>query len=611
MPPLSLLRRLNRPLRQLRRRSLVARLQEAARANGGARRHYVVCGSDPLAYRLIEDLVHRYGVPVTAVVTPRRRADWPDVAEIPGIRTVRVSRVDEQALRGARLESAAAIAFADQDDIGNIHLALLAREINPRVRLVVRMFNMRLGEGVTRLFADRPPAVLSDAEMAAPEFVAVALGEVDANTIRLHGRTLFVTRRRDVPPSDVVCGLADTSLPNRPDILPGEVRRANIVLARSDSTQPQPTAEPVRRRRHRRRPVFILVRALRGLVSQKLQRAALALVGLVAVAGVALALRQGYGPWEAIDKTLLTAISGATEESRDALVQVLQLVLVVAGIALVPVLTAAVVEGLVNARLAVARGRLQAPIEDHVIVVGLGNVGTRVIKELHDRGVGVVAIDKDEHARGAVLARQLGIPLIVGDASQPETLNAACVHQCRALVVLSTDDVSNLEAALHGRAVHPQLRVVLRLFDGDFAQRVQRAFSIAFSRSVSYLAAPAFAAAMMEQEIVQTIPIERHVLLIAEVSVGRGAALDGAAVTAVDQTGAARVIALARAGEPEPLWTPGLDERLSGQDRLTVVATRDGLNRTLARAAPPATPEPAQQHGPAPRRGPAAGPRTR
>ncbi|HET8684862.1 MAG TPA: NAD-binding protein [Micromonosporaceae bacterium] len=604
MPPLSFLRR---PLRQVRRRSLVARVREAARTNGGARGHYVVCGSDPLAYRLVEDLMRRYGVHVTAVVTPRRRSDGPDVAEVPGIRLVRVPRVDEQALRDARLESAVAVAFAEQDDIGNIHLALLAREINPRVRLVVRMFNMRLGEGVTRLFADRPPAVLSDAEMAAPEFVAVALGEVDANAIRLHGRTLFVTRRRDVPPSDVVCGLAGTLVPNRPDILPGELRHANIVLASSDSAQPQPTAEPVRRRRRRRRPLSMLVRALRGLVSQKLQRAALVLVGLVALAGAALALREGYGPWEAVDQTLLTAISGATEESRDPLVQVLQLVLVVAGIALVPVLTAAVVEGLVNARLAVARGRLQAPIEDHVVVVGLGNVGTRVIKELHDRRAGVVAIDKNEHARGAVLARQLGIPLIVGDASQPETLNAACVHQCRALVVLSTDDVSNIEAALHGRAARPELRVVLRLFDGDFAQRVQRAFGIDFSRSVSYLAAPAFAAAMMEQEIVQTIPIERHVLLIAEIGIGRDAALDGAAVTAVNQTGAVRVIALARAGEPDALWTPGPQERLSCQDRLTVVATRDGLNRTLARAAPPAPPEPAPG-GPGPRR-PAPRPR--
>lgn len=587
--------------RRQRQRSLVARVRDTVRANGEGRGHYVVCGSDPLAYRLVEDLVQRYGAPVTAILPPRRRLDGPDVADIPGIRLVRVARVDEQALRDARLESAAGVAFVQQDDVGNIHLALLAREINPRVRLVARMFNMRLGEGVTRLFADRPPTVLSDAEMAAPEFVAVALGEVDANTIRLHGRTLFVTRRHDVPPSDVLCGLADTSAPNRPEILPVEPRqanlgRANIVLAEAHSA-PVPASVPQlvaarARRRRRRRPVSMLVRGLRGVVSRKLQRAVLGLVGLLALAGAVLALRSGYDPWEAVNATLLIAISGATEESNDPLVQALQLLLVVAGIALIPVLTAAVVEGIVNARLAAARGRLQAPIEDHVIVVGLGNVGTRVIKELYDRDVGVVAIDKNEHARGAVLARQLGIPLIVGDASQPEILHAACVHQCRALVVLSTDDVSNLEAALHGQEAQPQLRVVLRLFDGDFAQRVQRAFHLAFSRSVSYLAAPAFAAAMVEQKILQIIPIERHVLLIAEVTVGRGSTLDGAGVSAVDQTGAVRVIALTRAGEPRPLWTPDPRVRMGHRDRLTVVATRDGLNRTLARAAPPAVPAP-------------------
>ena len=43
-----------------------------------------------------------------------------------------------------------------------------------------------------------------------------------------------------------------------------------------------------------------------------------------------------------------------------------------------------------------------------MVVVGLGNVGTRVMAQLRDYGVEVVAIDKDPEPRGAALARQLG-----------------------------------------------------------------------------------------------------------------------------------------------------------------------------------------------------------
>jgi Trk K+ transport system NAD-binding subunit len=569
----------------------------AVLANGDSRRHYVVCGSDSLAYRVVDALARTYRVPVTVILTPWRRGDEPDLAELPGVRIVRVQRVDEAALRAARLESAAALALVQQDDVGNIHAALLAREVNPGVRVVVRMFNMRLGDGIRRLFTEEPPVVLSDAEMAAPEFVAVALGEVDPNTVRLPSRTLYVARRQEVRADDVVCALADTSLPNRPVLLPAEPSRANIVLASVNPNAPAARAAPtkvkVRRRRQSRRPLSTVIRGLRGIVSRKLQLAIFALVGLVFVAGTALELRHPQGIWRTIYTTLITTVAGAAAETGDPWVEALQVVLVLCGVALIPLVTAAIVEGIVNARLAAAQGRLQAPIEDHVIVIGLGNVGTRVIRELYDLRVPVVAIDKNEGARGALLARELGIPLIIGDASLAETLNAASVRTCRALVALSTDDVTNLQAALHGREARSKLRVVLRLFDGQFAERVQHAFNINFSRSVSYLAAPAFAAAMADREVLQIIPIERHVLLIAQVPIGKGSALDGAEVAAANVPGEAEVIAVTPFGEPRPLWTPGPRHRLAHHDRLKIVATREGLNRTLGRAAPAPVAQPA------------------
>jgi Trk K+ transport system NAD-binding subunit len=176
--------------------------------------------------------------------------------------------------------------------------------------------------------------------------------------------------------------------------------------------------------------------------------------------------------------------------------------------------------------------------------------------------------------------------LIIGDASQAETLRSAWVQNCRALVVVSTDDVINLEAAIQGRTLKKKLRVVLRLFDGDFADRVQKAFNINISRSVSYLAAPAFAAAMLEREVIGTIPVNRRVLLLAEAPICAGSSLDGATIAVADEVGEVRVIAL-NTDDGRTVWSPPGDRVLRPEDVLVVVATRQGLGELLGRSALP------------------------
>ncbi len=566
-----------------------------------APRRFVVYGDDPLAMRLIDELVFRYAAEVTAVLPSAERNYGPQISLIPGIRVVEATRLNTDALLAAGITEADALALVKQDDVGNIDAALTAQELNPDLRLIIRMFNMSLGHGIRRLFNNC--AVLSDASMAAPAFVAAALGEVEPSHFRLPGRTLFVARRAEVPARQVLCGLATIDQTGSDDttasqnLLPPDLDRAELVLATTDTATQDGVGGygDTRRNRVRRRARLHLagvLAAVRALINRKLWLAAAALVVVLVAGTVALAIREDdLTPWTAAYLTLLTAVGGANPDVRLSLYQqVLQTVVTLAGVALVPVITAAVVEAVVNARLAIALGRLRQPFTGHIVVIGLGNVGTRVIRQLHELGYAVVAIDRAENARGAELAQQLGIPLIVGDASREETLRAASVQTCRALVVLSTDDVTNLEAALNGRTLNRDLRVVLRLFDGDFAARVQQAFGITISRSVSYVAAPSFAAAMMDRDVLATVPIGRRVLLIAEVSVGPGADLDGVTVASVNAPGKVSVIALHAHLEPRPRWKPPGQQVISARDRLVVVATRAGLAETVDRSSNPPQP---------------------
>ncbi|MFG3699736.1 potassium channel family protein [Micromonospora sp. NPDC047620] len=573
------------------------------RVNGDARAHYVVCGRDALAYWVVRALLATElqatgRVRITLVVPERPRSDEPDGRDLQGVEVVRADRLDEVTFQRAGLAGADGLALLHQDDVGNMHAALCAQEVEPRLRLVVRMFNTGLANGVRQIFPDS--AVLSDSSMAAPAFVAAALGEVAPTHFRHGGRTLYVARRDDVRPGDVVCGVADTHDPQQVRVLPAEESAADVVLAEATGAPPgtELAARRLVRARRRRRPVTVLLRAVRSFATRKIGIAVITLLAVIGVLGWLNGSATNANWGDSLYLTLVTTLSGQDPDpNKPVAQQVMQVVLNLAGLALIPLITAVVVDGIVNARLALHSGRIQPERSGHVVVVGLGNVGTRVMAQLCDFGVEVVAIDKLPEPRGAALARRLGVPLIVGDAALEETLQAASVGTCQALVVVSTDDETNLQAALNGRAVNPELQVVLRLFDGHFAERVQQAFGIGVSRSVSYLAAPSFAAALLDRAVIATIPVGRHALLVTEVSVAAGSDLDGRPLAAVGRAESVRLLAHARAGQRLD-WGPDPRLVIVAGDRLTVVARRAGLNALLREAAPPPPEDPA---APAPR----------
>jgi Trk K+ transport system NAD-binding subunit len=214
-------------------------------------------------------------------------------------------------------------------------------------------------------------------------------------------------------------------------------------------------------------------------------------------------------------------------------------------------------------------------------VAGLGAVGTRIMGQLHALGIEVVGVDKSASATGIPLADSLGIHVVIGETHREETLRAAGITTCQALVSVTDSDIANLETALNARALAARPRIVLRLYDDDLAARVQATIGNAISRSTSYLAAPAFAAAVLDHQVLHTIAVGRHVLLVAEVTADDTSGLAGRALATVHQPGLLRVIAL-RPGDGDSVdWSPDPDYAIRTGDRVLVLATRAGLSALL------------------------------
>jgi Trk K+ transport system NAD-binding subunit len=439
------------------------------------------------------------------------------------------------------------------------------------------MFKLSLGDRISALLNDC--AVLSAAAIAAPAFVAAALDDAATPPISLGDQTVVGLRRdrNGTRPEDVLAGLAVMGpRGSEAEILPADAdERADLVLARA---KPAPPPRPPKPRR--------TVHLLPILFGRRLRTVLAVFLALFVVGAAALAWAEGLGWSDAAYGALIAELTGNASQSFGGAGKAVVLLLTVVSIALIPALTATIVDALVKARLERESGRLYEPVEKHIVVIGLGDVGTRVVRGLNDQGVDVVAIERNPEARGVAVARDLNIPVIIGDASQAETLANASVATCRALVVASTDDVTNLETALLGRDAQPGLRVVLRLFDAEFADRVRHAFNIQISRSVSYLAAPAFAAAMIGRQVLATIPVRRRVLLLAELPIGEGSAVEHKTVGVLNRSHESRLLAIRTADQV--LWRPSEGRPLRSTDRLVVVATRAGLSHLLADTTAPA-----------------------
>ena len=153
--------------------------------------------------------------------------------------------------------------------------------------------------------------------------------------------------------------------------------------------------------------------------------------------------------------------------------------------------TAGLVNRLVNRRLTGLIGRRAVPRRDHVVVVGMGQVGLRLCLLLRRCGIGIVAVDDREEGENVGLARELGFPVVIGRGADPSLLRRLSLQRACALAAVTDDDLVNISIAMAARSIDEDLRVVLRAGDGRVANETRSLFRIGLVRDVHVIAADA------------------------------------------------------------------------------------------------------------------------
>ena len=221
---------------------------------------------------------------------------------------------------------------------------------------------------------------------------------------------------------------------------------------------------------------------------------------------------------------------------------------------------------------------MAASISNHIILVGLGKLGYRIYRLLRQLGEEVVVLEHNADNQFLEDIRRDGSPLFVGDARREAFLSDANVASAKSIILATNHDMVNLEVALDARRINPRIRVVMRMFDQNIADKVREGFNIQVAMSQSALSAPAFVTASLEGDTVSSMVVGDQLLLIERWSIDGKGPLRGKTVAQVMAEHEVAVVERRPRGAA-PRLIPPAETLLETGDELLVQGTFQALSK--------------------------------
>ena len=477
--------------------------------------------------------------------------------------------------------------------------------------MVLHLTNPAVGRALTRVTG--PGSVLDVPSLAAPSFVEACLAR-RRHRLTIAGEDFTVVELpataegtiRSMAPSVVPIALIPSDggdmliCPSRDVFVrPGDLvavvgREPDLRTVRPEIDEEEVTAHP---RTNRLRVVWRYVASFAEETRKPLR---LVVVGLIAVAAISvLLLMAGYAGVTGRRMGLIDSFYFTTETltttgfgdfsfaAQSPWLRVWSIFMMIFGATLVTITYALLTDLLVSRRIARSFGQKHlTDLRDHVIVVGLGLVGLRVVEALVDLGQSVIVLEADEDNRHLGLADSMGVPVVIGDSTVTSNLEAVNLSAARGVAVATSNDLANIETGL---AIHDllgerrdEIPIVLRIFDRQLAHTVETSLGFRYVRSPSELSSPWFVGAALGLDVLNTFYVEHQPFMLGRLIVSETGGLVGRTVR--DLSARIRLVAITRMGSSVALEYPAdVDDSFGAGDQAYLIGPYEDLLIVLRR----------------------------
>ncbi|HSE15553.1 MAG TPA: potassium channel protein [Pyrinomonadaceae bacterium] len=203
----------------------------------------------------------------------------------------------------------------------------------------------------------------------------------------------------------------------------------------------------------------------------------MAVLAAIAFGTVVFHLLEG---WSILDSLYVTAQTVTTVgfgdiTPRTAPGRAFATVFMIIGVGIVLYALTSTVQSIVHSELFARYGhsRKMSKLRDHFIICGAGRVGTHLIRSLRAVDGVLLVIETDQRKCEALM--DLGIHVLIRDATLEESLIEAGVEHASGLATCLPDDADNVYVVLTARDLNPGIHIVARAAEEQAESKLIRA----------------------------------------------------------------------------------------------------------------------------------------
>jgi Trk K+ transport system NAD-binding subunit len=579
---------------------------------------FLICGLGSLGQHCVVAL-KEFEVGIIAIDLMRPQS-W-EIANIPNLldTTIWGDCRHQSVLAQAKIGQCRAALILTNNEQTNIETALAIRQINPDIRLAIRSsktnLNRLLSEQLGNFTAYDPAA------LPARAFALAALGSTTLGSISLAQHRIQVVQQPvaigspwlslrhlhefDTPNRRLLAqAAAGDGLPtkfhhwerDRPICVGDRLVYVEIVDPQREIDRSASVKSPIDRDRSKSWRSILggygqswrqrLLQFSRLKLKSQVRRLAIlygfTVVGLTIVGSL---LFHQYYPnislWAAFFDTAILLLGGYGDlfgnfqqlEPIPWWLRLFALGLTIVGTAFVGVLYAILTEALLSSKFQFIQHRPVVPARGHITIVGLGRIGQQVAAILHDLHQPLVGMTLGTDVDSAFLPY---LPIVTSNLSLA-AIQAHCAT-AESVVIVTPDEILNLEIALMIQAIDPASRLVLRTEGEHLSTVLPQILPAAQILGVDAVAAEAFAGAAFGEHIIDLFRFNNQTILVTEYQVEQIDTLNGLLLADVVY-GYEAIPILHQQPQMAATLLPPDDITLAVGDRLVVMATIDGLRR--------------------------------
>ncbi|MBL1209988.1 MAG: potassium transporter TrkA [Geminocystis sp. GBBB08] len=252
--------------------------------------------------------------------------------------------------------------------------------------------------------------------------------------------------------------------------------------------------------------------------------------------------------------------------------QFFSLGLTLTGTAFVGVLYALLTQALLSSQFQFTTKKPAIPTENHIVIAGFGRVGQQIAEQLQNLKQFVLAITFNSNSEISNLSN---FPLIVGKLQ--DSLPLANLDKAKSIIIVTDDDILNLEVALMAQNFNPHLNIVIRTNGDGFSDNLTQLLPHASVISAYEVAAEAFTGAAFGENILELYRFEQQTILVTEYQITSDDTLHNLLLSDIAYGYGVIPLFYCGNGSYNQILMPSDDILLAIGDRLIVLATIESL----------------------------------